>query len=58
MDSEVRASQVRSSDQDFNDVNLINIQCRTDRSLHNLPSGSNAGWIAYITYRAAVVPDG
>ena len=34
--------------------NLINIPCRTD-SLHNLPSGSSAGRIAYIISRPAVV---
>ena len=36
LDSKVRAAQVRSSDQDFFYLNLINIQCRT-YNLHNLP---------------------
>ena len=48
MDSEVRATQVQSPDQDFLKFNLMNIQCRTD-SLYNLPSGSSTGRIAYLT---------
>ena len=37
----------------FLHFNLINIQCGMD-SLHNLPSGSSAGRIAYIICRPAV----
>ena len=38
----------------FLHFNLINIQCQMD-SLHNLPSGSSAGRIAYIICRPAVL---
>ena len=38
----------------FLHFNLINIQCPMD-SLHNLPSGSSAGWIVYIICRPAAL---